>query len=133
MRCTCKSLGVQSHAVLDWIDPESFRLFCPGMAYLGQAVLNSIGVAQPIKRNSPISFCSPAYGKLDTVVSEDGMDCVEHRFKQTGKEITSNQARRSWMQFGVGKFEVLSMATNRYKRPSSVCTSAISIWKYPIG
>lgn len=75
----------------------------PWVTHLYQAMLDSMGTADTIKRNAPIPFRSLAYGKLDTVLREDNVDCVGHDFNQVGQEITSNQARRSWMQFGVGK------------------------------
>lgn len=72
----------------------SIRLWA---THMGQAVLNSMGIADTIKGNAPIPLCSLAYGKLDTVVRQDGVDHIGHDFNQVGQEITSNQARRSWM------------------------------------
>ena len=53
------------------------------MTHLSQAMFNSMGIAEAIKWNAPIAFCSLAYGKLNTVVRQDRMDPVGHSFDKT--------------------------------------------------
>ena len=66
-------------------------------------MLDSVGFAAPIKRDTPIPFRSFSYGKLNAVVREDSVNCLGHHFNQAGQEITGNQSRCPWMQSGIGK------------------------------
>ncbi len=44
--------------------------------HLREATLDSMGMADMIKRNAPIPFGSLAYGKPDAVVRQDRVDCM---------------------------------------------------------
>jgi hypothetical protein len=73
------------------------------------------------------------YREVDTVIDENRMDLVGHGRDKIAKELGGNPGGCFLMQLDKGEFDVRSLATKKWSLPSLVRTSAMSMWKKPIG
>ena len=101
----------------------------PRMVGLGQPMVNTMLVTNPIKdmlKGVKIAF---AIRELDAVIGQHRVDLVGYHSHQVPQELSRDQFVGFGMQLGIGK---PTGAVNRDKQeslPSSVRTSAISMWK----
>ncbi len=72
-------------------------------------------------------------GKLDAVVREHGVDLVETAATNSSRKALAAMPVARLTSWAKAYFEVRSTATKRCSLPSSVRTSAMSMWKKPIG
>ena len=72
-------------------------------------------------------------GELDAIVGEDDLDLVGHGCDECVEEGAGADRVGLLDKLHELGFEVRSIATYRYNLPSSVLTSARSMWKKPIG
>ena len=67
--------------------------------------------------------------KLDVMIGEYGVNFVRHSSDKIAPELCRTVLMASVCSSAYANFDVRSMATNTYNLPSSVRTSAISMWK----
>jgi len=85
-------------------------------------------ITQAIKWSAPVSFGAFTLGELNAVIRQNGVDFVGHGLCQIIEKVFGDNPCGARMKLGVGELRG-STATNIYSLPSSVCTSAMSIWK----
>jgi hypothetical protein len=106
----------------------------PRVVWLGQAMLDALLVAGPVEgMAAPHGRRAGAVlrqvGELDAVVREHGMDLVGDGRDQLFQERPGALAVARFTSRAKAYFEVRSTATKRCSLPSSVRTSAMSMWK----
>ena len=72
-------------------------------------------------------------GELNAVIGQDCVDAVRHGLEQVFEEFQAVRLSALSTSRLTANLLVRSMPTNRYSLPPAVCTSAISMWKEPIG
>lgn len=75
----------------------------PRMADLGQAMINVMSLADPVKENIPISFRSLAFCELDAVVGQDRVNGVGHSRHPIAKKAFRDHPRGPGVRFRIGK------------------------------
>ena len=108
----------------------------PWVVWLGQAMLDSIGVTDHVKAHLPgISGVSVPglVGELDAVIGQPGVDAERHVLQQMFEELPRCASVNLVDELGNRKFARVVDADKQVSLPSAVCTSAISMWKKQIG
>jgi hypothetical protein len=72
-------------------------------------------------------------GELNAIVGQDRVDAVRHGFQQVFEELPSCPSVSLVDQLGDRELASAVDADEQVELPSAVCTSAISMWKKPIG
>ena len=119
----------------------------PGMLGFGQPVLDAELGAGIFKAMSPNGL---AFGerfndqgdgrsprarrcKVGSVVGQDDVDLVRHSFDEMAQEVASRLPFGLAMEFDIGEFTRAIDGDEQVELAFAVCTSAMSIWKKPIG
>ncbi len=108
----------------------------PWMAGPGQPVFNPVGVADHVKAHGPgIDRVSVPWlrGEPDAIIGQDRVDVIRNGFEQMFKELPGCLAVGLVYELSDANLPVRSMAANSYSLPSAVWTSAMYMWKPPIG
>jgi hypothetical protein len=99
------------------------------MVGFSEAVLDARFLANAIEDMLEGLLIALAVGELNAVIGEHGVELIGHSGNQVAQELSSNCFGSVRMQLGIGKLAGTVMATNNCDLPSSVCTSAMSMWK----
>ena len=90
-----------------------------------QPMIDVHGEADAVQGKDGVFFRAFAFGKLNAVIGQDGMDLIGNGLDQMFEKRSGDQARGPFVQLGIGERrcavdDVRSMATNRSSLPSSV-------------
>lgn len=75
----------------------------PSMADLGEAMINVMSLADPVKGDIPISFRSLTSCKLDAVVSQDRVQGIRRGRNQIAEKVVPDHPRGLGMKVRIGK------------------------------
>lgn len=76
---------------------------CPGMFYLGQAMLDAVCFAGSRKDVAEIVNVAGTIGKLNTIVCQHSVDGIENCFDQIAQELGGRHLTCLPVQFGIVK------------------------------
>lgn len=74
----------------------------PGMAYLREAMLDTVRLADPVERDGPVRFGTFPLGELNAVVGQHGMNGIGNGSNQVFQEIPGHHAGCLLVKLGIG-------------------------------